>query len=151
MESITKCGNCGSELKRVTVSGGKWRWIPFILVLLFIASNPWRRTLFKGDFTKDLVISEVESRRTDFGVELLGLITNNGKKTWQNVHIEAEFYDENGHFIDEGRELIWSVINGHAQERFKIQIRSKSPYLDKLDDENAKVAVKVSSARTPYF
>jgi len=97
------------------------------------------------------VISEVETRRSDFAVEVLGLITNNGKKTWQNVHVEAEFYDGNGHLIDEGRELIWSEIKGNAQERFKIQIRSKSPYLDKLEDEDAKVLVKVSSARAPYF
>ena len=48
----------------------------------------------------------------------LGLITNNGKKTWQNVHIEAEFYDGNGHFIDEGRELIWSEIILIANSNF---------------------------------
>lgn len=151
METITKCGNCGSELKRVTVSYSKWQWLPFLLIFLLLASNTWRRTLFKGDFTKDLVISEIQTRRTNYAMEVLGLITNNGNKTWQSIQIEAEFYDADGNFIDEGKDHLWTEIQGNAEERFKIQIRSNSPYLDRLEHDNAKVVVKVSSARTsPY-
>lgn len=148
METIRKCGNCGSEIQRVTVSGGKRQWL-FIPLILLVGFWPMMRmTLFKGDYTKDLVISEVETRENGHSIEILGLITNNGKKTWQGINVEAEFFDASGKFMDEESSYIRSDVNGHEKERFKIQLRSRDPF---LLSEDTKVVVKISSARTsPY-
>lgn len=81
-------------------------------------------------------------------IEIIGLITNKGKKTWTGIRVEAEFFDADGSFIDEQSTYIHSDISGNTEEHFKIQIRSRNA---SLLDENNKIVVKVSSARTSPF
>ena len=53
-----------------------------------------------------------------------GLIKNLGKRDWSGVTVEAEFFDEQGMFLDEASQYLTNDILGEAEEHFKMEIRS---------------------------
>jgi hypothetical protein len=105
-------------------------------------------TFFKGDVTKDLVISEVKTQMVGSSLEIIGVITNSSGREWSGVTIEAEFYDSSGEFIDESSQYLRSVIGGHAKEHFKIKV-SSPPQLAAVGAIKPKV--KVSGGHTSPF
>ena len=105
-------------------------------------------TLFKADVTKELTISDIQTRTTDGQLEIVGLITNTGNRTWSLVTVEAAFFDASGGFIDEASEFVQANIAGRAKEHFKIAIRSPSTLLTK---PGTKTNVKIAGGHTPPF
>ncbi|MCA9028378.1 MAG: FxLYD domain-containing protein [Planctomycetaceae bacterium] len=126
-----------------------WKQLIFILPLMLIGFYPLlRMTFFKGDITKELVISEVQQRSSEGSLEILGLITNTGNRTWTSVTVEAEFFDASGTFVDEAAEYVDADIAGNAQEHFKIRIKNPNSELDAPD---TKLVVKVAGGHTSPF
>ena len=107
-----------------------------------------RMTFFKGDVTKDLVISEVQKRSNGQSIDVLGLITNNGRHKWSSVTIEAEFFDGSGVFLDEQSSYLRSEIPAGAKEHFKISMRTSD---SKLKAEDTKMVVKIAGGHTMPF
>tara|TARA_R110002096_G_scaffold44670_3_gene120919 strand:+ start:362 stop:808 length:447 start_codon:yes stop_codon:yes gene_type:complete len=143
-----KCSNCGAEMSNLNMSWGR-KQLLFIIPIMLIGFLPLlKMTFFKGDVTKDLVVSEVTTRTAGKSLEIVGLITNSSGRTWSGVTVEAEFYNSAGEFIDEASEYLRSDIAGHAKEHFKIPI--PSPPQAAVSGE-IKPAVKVSKGHTSPF
>jgi len=105
-------------------------------------------TFFKGDVTKELTISDVQKRSSEGRLEILGLITNSGSRTWSGITIEAEFFDASGAFIDEATEYLQGDVAGNAEEHFKVTIVSPNPALSAPD---TKMVVKVAGGHSSLF
>jgi hypothetical protein len=148
MKASMKCSNCGAEMSNLNMTWGrKQMW--FIIPLMLIGFLPLiKMSFFKGDVTKDLRISDVQTRVSGRSLELVGLITNTSGREWSSITVEAEFFDASGNFIDEASEYMRSDIAGNSKENFKIVITS--PPEEALSGV-IKPTVKISGGHTSPF
>ena len=148
-----KCSNCGADVPAVNVQYS-WKQLLFIVPLLLVGFWPLAQlTILRGDVTKDLVIRQVEKKLSFQDsprgkLVVTGLIKNLGKRDWSGVTIEAEFFDEQGMFLDEASEYLRSDILGEAEEHFKMEIRSPG---NALIAETTTLKVKISGGRSKPF
>lgn len=127
--------------------GRKQMW--FILPVMLIGFLPLiKMTFFKGDVTKDLKISDIQTRVSGRSLEVVGLITNSSSREWSSITVEAEFFDASGNFIDEASDYMRSDIAGNSKEHFKIVIAS--PPEASLSGA-IKPVVKISGGHTRPF
>ena len=148
-----KCSNCGADVPAVNVQYS-WKQLLFIVPLLLVGFWPLAQlTILRGDVTKNLVIRQV-GKKLSFQdsprgkLIVTGLIKNLGKRDWSGVTIEAEFYDEQGMFLDEASEYLRSDILGEAEEHFKMEIHSPG---NALTAETTTLKVKISGGRSKLF
>jgi len=145
-----KCSNCGSDVPAVNVQYS-WKQLLFIVPLLLVGFWPLAQlTILRGDATKDLVIEQVRKKLSfqdspNGTLVITGLIKNMGKHNWSGVTAEAEFFDEQGMFLDEASEYIRHDISAEAEEYFKIQIRSPK---NELTADTTTLKVKISGGRS---
>ena len=95
-----KCSNCGAEMSNMNMTWGRkqmWFMIP-IMLLGFLPLI--KMTFFKGDITKDLKVSDIQTRASGRSLEIVGLITNSSSREWSGITVEAEFFDASGKFLD---------------------------------------------------
>ena len=148
-----KCLNCGEDIPAVNIQHS-WKQFLFIVPILLIGFWPLAKlTILRGDVTKDLVVREVKKelsfRDSPNGTLVItGLIKNLGKHHWSGVTVEAEFFDEQGMFLDEASEFLRSDILGEAEEHFKMEIRSPG---NALTAETTTLKVKISGGRSKLF
>ena len=117
--------------------------------ILLIGFLPMARLfLFKGNISKELVISDVEKRLIGGSLEIVGLIANNGSHDWSGVTIEAEFFDGSGVFLDEAQEYLRGNVSGGANEHFKITIRNPREPMTSVEN---KMVVKISGGHASPF
>lgn len=148
MRAKMKCSNCGAEMSNLNMSWG-WKHLLFVIPIMLLGFVPLlKMTFFKGEVTKELAISEIQRRNIDGRLEIVGLITNTGNRTWSSVTIEAEFFDASGAFIDESTEYLRADIAGQAKEHFKMTISNPTPALSAPD---TKMVVKVTGGHTSPF
>lgn len=142
-----KCSGCGAETTHLTLKNSKWQnWV--FLPIMFLGFFPLMKMyFFKGDITKDLTISQVQKKVVGRGVEITGLITNNGKKNWTSVQVEVEFFDSSGAFLDEQDQYLRGDIKAHAQEYFKVNHHSAP---DQIKGEDVKMVVKLSGREDSF-
>ena len=95
-----------------------------------------------------VAISGIEKRVRGPNMEIIGLITNQSRQTWQGVNVEAEFFDSTGKFLGEERSYLSADIAPGANEHFKISVHSSDESFLKSDTE---VKVKIASGRTSPF
>lgn len=148
MPTKLKCSNCGEEVSTLSMA---WSWKPLLLMLpiMLLGFLPMARLFFfKGDISKELMISEIEKRINGGNLEIVGLITNNGSHDWSGVSIEAEFFDATGAFLDEEQEYLRSDVSRNAKEHFKITIRNPK---DSMTAEGNKMVVKISGGHSSPF
>jgi hypothetical protein len=148
-----KCSNCGADIPAVNVQYS-WKQLIFIVPILLVGFWPLAQlTIFRGDVTKDLVIRQVEKKLSfqdspNGTLVVTGIIKNLGNREWSGVTVEAEFFDEQGMFLDEASEYIRSDILAAAEEHFKIQIRSPR---NELTADTTALKVKISGGRSQPF
>ena len=148
-----KCSNCGADIPAVNVQYS-WKQLIFIVPILLVGFWPLAQlTIFRGDVTKDLVIRQVEKKLSfqdspNGTLVVTGIIKNLGRREWSGVTVEAEFFDEQGMFLDEASEYIRSDILAEAEEHFKIQIRSPR---NELTADTTALKVKISGGRSQPF
>lgn len=141
-----KCSNCGAEMSNLNMSWGK-KQLWFIIPIMLLGFMPMIKLFwFKGEATKDLVISEVQKRTNGSSLEIVGLLTNSGKHTFSSVTIEAEFFDAAGNFLDEQSEYLRSDITGGAKEHFKITVKTPP-----VTSPEPKMVVKVTGGHSMPF
>jgi hypothetical protein len=148
MKANMKCSNCGAEMSNLSMNWGRkqlWFIIPFML-LGFLPLI--KMSFFKGDVTKDLKISDIQTRVSGYSLEVVGIITNTSNREWSGITVEAEFFDASGKFIDEASDYIRSDIAGNAKEYFKITVPSPP---DEALNGAMRPIVKVSSGHTSPF
>ena len=148
-----KCSNCGADIPAVNVQYS-WKQLIFIVPILLVGFWPLAQlTIFRGDVTEDLVIRQVEKKLSfqdspNGTLVVTGIIKNLGNREWSGVTVEAEFFDEQGMFLDEASEFIRSDILAAAEEHFKIQIRSPR---NELTADTTALKVKISGGRSQPF
>jgi hypothetical protein len=127
--------------------GRKQMW--FIFPVMLLGFLPLiKMTFFKGDMTKDLKISDIQTRVSGRSLEVVGLITNSSSREWSGITVEAEFFDTSGKFIDEASEYMRSDIAGNTKEHFKIVITSPP---EVALSGTIKPVVKISGGHTSSF
>jgi hypothetical protein len=148
MKASMKCSNCGAEMSNLNMTWGrKQMW--FIYPVMLLGFLPLiKMTFFKGEATKDLKVSDIQTRVSDGSLEVVGLITNSSSRKWSGLTVEAEFFDASGNYIDEASEHLRSEIAGNSKEHFKIVI--SSPPEIALSG-SIKPAVKISGGNTSPF
>ncbi len=143
-----KCSNCGEEISTFNMPS-RWKHLLFMVPILLIGFLPMARLfLFKGNISKELVISDVEKRLIGGSLEIVGLIANNGSHDWSGVTIEAEFFDGSGVFLDEAQEYLRGNVSGGANEHFKITIRNPREPMTSVEN---KMVVKISGGHASPF
>jgi len=148
-----KCSNCGADIPAVNVQYS-WKQLIFIVPILLVGFWPLAQlTIFRGDVTKDLVVRQVDKKLSfqdspNGTLVVTGIIKNLGSREWSGVTVEAEFFDEQGMFLDEASEYIRSDILAEAEEHFKIQIRSPK---NELTADATDLRVKISGGRSKLF
>lgn len=148
MKANIHCSNCGAELQSLNMNWSmrrQWLWMLPILILGFL---PLGRLYFgQGDFKKDLLLTVLERQPTTSGLDLLGRIENQGRRAWQSIEVEAEFYDRDGKFLGESAATVRSQVAAGESENFRISLRNpplKSP-------EEGRLEVKVANAYSSPF
>ena len=135
-------------MSNLNMSWGRKQFL-FIVPIMLLGFFPLiKMTFFKGDITRDLAVSEVQTRTAGTSLEIVRLITNSSGRTWSGVTVEAEFYNASGEFVDEANQYLRSDIAGDAKEHFKITI--PNPPKAATDGE-IKPVVKVTSGHTSPF
>ncbi len=148
MGAKLKCSNCGEDITTFNMSWG-WKHLLFMVPILLIGFLPMARlVLFKGNISKELVVSEVEKRFAGGNLEIVGLVTNNGSHDWSAVTIEAEFFDGSGVFLDEAQEYLRGNVSRGAKEHFKITIRNPR---EPMTSAESKMVVKISGGHSSPF
>ncbi len=143
-----KCSQCGAEMSNLTFNWGWKHWL-FTLPLMLLCLYPaLKLTVFKGDAAKELSVSEVSKRANGTAIDVIGLITNQGKHKWSSVTVKAEFYDATGNFLDENTEYLRSDISPEAREHFKMSFHTSEP---KVLAADTKMVVKVSGGMSLPF
>ena len=148
-----KCSQCGADVPAVNLQHS-WKQLLLVVPVLLLGFWPLAQlTILRGDATKDLVIRQVKKRLSfqdspSGSLVVTGLIKNLGKHDWSSVTVEAEFFDEQGLFIDEASEFLRSDILGEAEEHFKMEIHSPG---NALTAETTTLKVKVSGGRSKLF
>lgn len=94
MKAQLKCSSGGAEISNLNFSWGrkKWLWfIPFIIVMfIFPFAMDYMLKGGKHDFRSDLIIKDTEKRYANGTIEILGIIANHGKVSWENIAVKAE-------------------------------------------------------------
>ncbi|MCX6855292.1 MAG: FxLYD domain-containing protein [Verrucomicrobia bacterium] len=127
--------------------GRKQMW--FMIPIMLLGFLPLiKMTFFKGDITKDLKVSDIQTHASGRSLEIVGLITNSSSREWSGITVEAEFFDASGKFLDEASEYLRSDIAGNSKEHFKIVIAS--PPEDAVSG-SVKPIVKISGGHTSPF
>jgi hypothetical protein len=147
-----KCSNCGAEITNLTLGWSKrqWLWgifsfVPFVALVVWINYGLFRHS---DSYADELEASLIDVRSTKDRIDIRGTIRNHGKHTWERVVVEAEFYDEEGVFIDETSEHIAASLSPNAEEHFRLTL--SSPDLRIVESE-PKVTLKIADASESRF
>ena len=148
-----KCSACGADVPAMNIQYS-WKQLLFIVPILLLGFWPLAQlTILRGDATNDLVIRQVLKKLSfqnspNGTLVVTGLIKNLGKHNWSGVTVEAEFFDEQGMFLDEASEFIRSDIVAEAEEYFKIEIRSPK---NELTADSTTLKMKIAGGRSQPF
>ena len=88
-----------------------------LLPLFFITSQS--RSLA----SEDLEITNFDTRVEGKEMVVTGVISNLAESAWKSVSVEAEFFDESGKFIGEGKDYTGSDIYANGKENFEVRFR----------------------------
>ena len=105
MKAQLKCSNCGAEISNLNFSYGRKQllWLIPFMIFIFLFPILMEKTILKKDtanFRTDLVVKDTEKRYTNGTIEILGLLENHGKVSWENIVVKAELYGKDGKFLD---------------------------------------------------
>jgi len=147
MNTKLKCPNCGAEITNLSFGNGKWRWLSvlFILLPLIVLFGPLRSALWwsKADYTKELVVTLVDTRFSKDKIDVLGKVGNASKHDWQMVEVLAELYSKDGRYLAQGALSLPGSIQPGAERQFRLVL-----YLpgDEPTAGSPKVVLKVVGA-----
>jgi hypothetical protein len=74
----------------------------------------------KSNFRTDLTVKDTEKRYYNGVLDILGTIENHGRVEWRGIEVKAEFYGEDGKFLDVLTGRISANLLPGASDHFKI-------------------------------
>jgi hypothetical protein len=94
-----------------------------IIPILLLGFTPFFVTIFESKplVSDDLEITNFETRVDGKEMVVTGMISNLSESAWKSVSVEAEFFDESGKFIGEGKDYTGSDIYANGKENFEVR------------------------------
>ena len=124
MKNKLTCPHCDKEITTLKMGYNAKQALVIIPILLlgllplfFITSQS--RSLA----SEDLEITNFDTRVEGKEMVVTGVISNLAESAWKSVSIEAEFFDESGKFIGEGKDYTGSDIYANGKENFEVRFR----------------------------
>ena len=96
-----------------------------IIPILLLGFVPFLSIFFKSNSlaSEDLEITNFDTRVEGKEMVVTGMISNLTESAWKSVSVEAEFFDESGKFIGEGKDYTGSDIHANGKENFEVRFR----------------------------
>ena len=97
-----------------------------IIPILLLGFVPFLSIFFKSNSlaSEDLEITNFDTRVEGKEMVVTGMISNLTESAWKSVSVEAEFFDESGQFIGEGKDYTGSDIHANGKENFEVRFRN---------------------------
>lgn len=86
-----------------------------------------------------LVITSINEKNTEYGIELVGTVKNTGDDSWNYVSVGANFFDKSGEFVDSCKASLDGVIGPGKEKYFKIRCGWKERPLGEFNKYDASV------------
>jgi hypothetical protein len=124
MQNKISCPHCDKEITTLKMDYNAKRALVIIPILL-LGFIPFLSIFFKSNSlaSDDLEIINFETRVDGKEMVVTGMISNVSESAWKSVSVEAEFFDESGKFISEGKDYTGSDIYANGKENFEVRFR----------------------------
>ena len=124
MQNKISCPHCDKEITTLKMDYNAKRALVIIPILL-LGFIPFLSMFFKSNSlaSDDLEIINFETRVDGKEMVVTGMISNVSESAWKSVSVEAEFFDESGKFIGEGKDYTGSDIYANGKENFEVRFR----------------------------
>jgi hypothetical protein len=124
MQNKISCPHCDKEISALKIEhSAKQRLVVVLIILLglipFFVITSQSRSLASDD----LEITNYDTKVAGKEMVVVGMISNLSDSAWKSVSIEAEFFDESGNFIGEGKDYTGSDIYAKGKENFEVRFR----------------------------
>ena len=124
------CPHCDKDISvpaNQTTIKQSWIYAFLFVVLPLLYFIPtYKIVYFKPVVTEDLSVVDVSTSLNRWGFELHGVVVNKSNNLWKSVMIEAEFFDQDGNFVDEAKASLSTQIKEHSREHFKVRLNGLS-------------------------
>jgi hypothetical protein len=124
MQNKISCPHCDKEISALKIEHSAKQWLVVVLIILlglipFFVITSQSRSLASDD----LEITNYDTKVAGKEMVVVGMISNLSDSGWKSVSIEAEFFDESGNFIGEGKGYTGSDIYAQGKENFEVRFR----------------------------
>ena len=130
MKPKITCPHCDKDVSvpanQVTVRQN-WKYAVLLVVLPLLFFIPtYKVVYFKPVVTEDLSVVDLSTSLNGMSFELRGVVENKSDNAWKSVMVEAEFFDQDGNFVDEAKASLSTHIKEHSREHFKVRLNGLS-------------------------
>jgi len=130
MKPKITCPHCDKDFSvpanQVTVRQN-WKYAVLLVVLPLLFFIPtYKVVYFKPVVTEDLSVVDLSTSLNGMSFELRGVVENKSDNAWKSVMVEAEFFDQDGNFVDEAKASLSTRIKEHSREHFKVRLNGLS-------------------------
>ena len=137
MKPKITCPHCDEDISvpanQITVKQGWVYAFLFVVLPLFFFIPTYKVVYFKPVVTEDLSVVDLSTAMNGMSFELRGVVENKSDNAWKSVMVEAEFFDQDGNFVDEAKTSLSSNIKEHSREHFKVRLNGLGKEALKLE------------------
>ena len=130
MKPKITCPHCDKDISvpanQITVKQGWVYAFLFVVLPLFFFIPTYKVLYFKPVVTEDLSVVDLSTSLNGMSFELRGVVENKSDNAWKSVMVEAEFFDQDGNFVDEAKASLSTHIKEHSREHFKVRLNGLS-------------------------
>jgi hypothetical protein len=130
MKPKITCPHCDEDISvpanQITVKQGWVYAFLFVVLPLFFFIPTYKVVYFKPVVTEDLSVVDLSTSLNGMSFELRGVVENKSDNAWKSVMVEAEFFDQDGNFVDEAKASLSTHIKEHSREHFKVRLNGLS-------------------------
>jgi len=130
MKPKITCPHCEKDIpvpaNQITVKQGWMYAFLFVVLPLLFFIPTYKVVYFKPVVTEDLSLVDVSTSLNGMTLELRGVVENKSENAWKAVMVEAEFFDQDGNFVDEAKASLSTHIKEHSREHFKVRLNGLS-------------------------
>jgi len=130
MKPKITCPHCDKDIfvpaNKITVKQGWVYAFLFVVLPLLFFIPTYKVVYFKPVVTEDLSVVDLSTSLNGMSFELRGVVENKSDNAWKSVMVEAEFFDQDGNFVDEAKASLSTRIKEHSREHFKVRLNGLS-------------------------
>lgn len=116
-------------------------YIPSYLAVSSYSMDSTLERLKSEEFSDSVgvVVSEHRRRDSNMPIVILGAVTNQGTSSWDNVRLQAYFYDKGGYFVDKCFGSMNVTLHPGDSDNFKLRCE------DIIESESYEIKVSYAS------